>query len=146
MSDKEAVIYCRVGREEQLMDKEAIIYCRTATTEQDINAQLELCKKHANEQGYTIENVFWDHGVSTNADRPKFDDLRKFMDGNPNGTLIVSSYDRLHRDSISMYNFIQFAKGANYNVVSASNNDSSLKELELICGIDKMVKEQEASE
>lgn len=129
-----------------MSDKEAIIYCRTATTEQDINVQLELCKKYADDHGYKVENVFLDHGLSANADRPELEELRKCMDGNPSGVLIVSSYDRLYRDSMQMHEFIQFAKKTNHNVVTANNNDSSLKELELICGIDKIKKEQEASE
>lgn len=126
--------------------KNAIIYCRTATTEQDINVQLELCKKYADDHGYKVENVFMDHGVSANANRPELENVRKFMNENPNETLIVSSYDRLHRDSMQMHEFCQYIKAANYNVVSASNNDRSLKELELICGIDKIRREQEASE
>jgi len=126
--------------------KEAIIYCRTATTEQDINTQLELCKKYANEHGYKVEEVFLDHGFSANSERPEFENARKFMDENPNGTLIVSSYDRLYRDSMQMNEFCQFAKKANYDVVSANTNDRSFNELEIICGIDKIRKEQEASE
>ncbi|MCY7485720.1 recombinase family protein [Paenibacillus alvei] len=129
-----------------MSDKKAVVYCRTATTEQDIKAQLELCKKYADEHGYKVENVFMDHGFSANADRPELEELRKFMDGNPSRVLIVSSYDRLYRDSMQMHEFIQFAKKTNHNVVTANDKDSSLKELELICGIDKMVKEQEASE
>ncbi|MCY7485833.1 recombinase family protein [Paenibacillus alvei] len=129
-----------------MSDKKAVIYCRTATTEQDINAQLELCKQYAIEHWYKVEEVFLDRGFSANSDRPEFENVRKFMDENPNGTLIVSSYDRLDRDSMKMYEFCQFAKKANYNVVSANTNDMSLKELEIICGIDKIKKEQEASE
>ncbi|EJW16880.1 recombinase family protein [Paenibacillus alvei] len=129
-----------------MSDKKAVVYCRTATTEQDINAQLELCKKYATEHGYKVEEVFLDHGFSANSERPEFENVRKFMDENPNGTLIVSSYDRLYRDSMQMHEFIQFAKKTNHNVVTANNNDSSLKELEIICGIDKISKEQKASE
>jgi len=129
-----------------MSDKKAVIYCRTATVEQDNNAQLKLCKKYATEHGYTIESVFSDNGVSAADDRTELEKVRKFMDGNPNGTLIVASCDRLYRDSTKMNEFIQFAKEVKYDVVSANNNDSSLKELELICGIDKIKKEQEASE
>ncbi|MFA8306364.1 integrase, partial [Paenibacillus alvei] len=77
---------------------------------------------------------------------PEFENVRKFMDENPNGTLIVSSYDRLERDSMKMYEFCQYIKEVNYNVVSASDNDRSLMELELNYGIDKISKEQKASE
>ncbi|MCY9758103.1 recombinase family protein [Paenibacillus alvei] len=129
-----------------MSDKKAVVYCRTATTEQDINAQLELCKKYATEHGYKVEEVFLDHGFSANSERPEFENVRKFMDENPNGTLIVSSYDRLERDSMKMYEFCQYIKEVNYNVVSASDNDRSLMELELNYGIDKISKEQKASE
>jgi|GEM_PF-1635040 len=124
--------------------KEAIIYCRTATTEQDINAQLELCKKYAIEHGCKVQEVFLDHGFSANSERPEFLNARKFMDGNPSGTLIVSSYDRLYRDSTKMNEFIQFAKEVKYEVVSANSNDGSLLELELIAGADKITKEHKA--
>ncbi|MCY9759000.1 recombinase family protein [Paenibacillus alvei] len=126
--------------------KNAIIYCRTATTEQDVDAQLGRCKKYADEHGYKVENVFMDHGASANTERLEFENVKKFMDENPNGTLIVASYDRLYRDSMKMYEFCQYIKEVNYNVVSANANDRSFKELEFICGIDKKRKEQEASE
>ncbi|MCY9755056.1 recombinase family protein, partial [Paenibacillus alvei] len=116
------------------------------TTEQDINAQLELCKQYADEHGYKPELVFKDHGLSANDVRPELGKMKEYIKANHGKTLIVKSFDRLYRDLTKMNEFVQFAKNANYNVVSANANDRSLKELEFICGIDKIRKEQEASE
>ncbi|WP_249724995.1 recombinase family protein, partial [Paenibacillus dendritiformis] len=127
-------------------DYQASAHKRFTDWREGITAHLELCKKYATEHSYKVEEVFLDHGFSANSERPEFENVRKFMDENPNGTLIVSSYDRLERDSMKMYEFCQNIKEVNYNVVSANNNDRSFKELELICGIDKISKEQKASE
>ncbi|EJW14882.1 recombinase family protein [Paenibacillus alvei] len=129
--------------------KSAIVYCRTATTEQDINVQLELCKEYAEKHGYKLELIFKDHGLSANDERPELEKMKEYIKENPGKTLIVNSCDRLHRDSISMHEFIQFAKGANYNVVSAGE-DKSLSESEFILGVmsalNGFVKERGASE
>lgn len=131
-----------------MSDKEAVIYCRTATRESDVDFQKQRCEQHAIEYGYTVEQVFMDHGFSANAERPELKKLETYIKENPGKTLIVSSYDRLYRNPRQMSKFIKFAENFDCNIEVVNNKNGDLEELDLTFGLKGIMNEyeKEASE
>lgn len=101
------------------MNKEAVVYCRISSGNQNIDSQEFSCMKYANQNGFDVIKVFKETGSARyGIDNLKL--LTSIINGYSDFTLIVSSIDRLSRntnDSEYLYNTF---RANNINVLSVS--------------------------
>ncbi len=82
--------------------KQAVVYARVSTVEQgkgySLQTQLESCKAHAQERGYTVVAEFTDQHTGTEIDRPGLNQLLQFVVAEAVDVVIVHDLDRLSRE------------------------------------------------
>jgi Resolvase, N terminal domain len=114
----------------------AVIYVRTATRQQtqhgnSIPAQIDACRKYAEENGFDVTEVFADPGYSgIRLDRPALSQMRGLIAREPISAVVVSDLTRLTR-SVTHYLILEseFAKkGTHVHCVvrAASSSTASL--------------------
>jgi site-specific DNA recombinase len=82
------------------------IYARTASELESTFSQIDLCRKYALEQGWTVLGVYDDTGV--NAAKIDRDGLGLFVkDAHRYNVLMISSLDRLFREPNMIDEFIK---------------------------------------
>jgi DNA invertase Pin-like site-specific DNA recombinase len=96
---------------EESMKKEAIIYARisTNTEKQNIKQQIEHCKEYAERRGYDVLKVFKEakSGKKGKDERRVYARVLRFLEENPEVTLIVQDTDRITRN---YYDGVEFEK------------------------------------
>jgi len=93
------------------MGKFAIIYARISTNEekQNINQQIEYCRKWAYKEGFEVLKVFKDKKTGKTDNRYGYQQMLKFLTQQPSVSLIVQDTDRLTRsfyDGVELEKFI----------------------------------------
>lgn len=104
----------------------AIGYVRVSTGAQDYENQLKAIKEYAKANGYTLLKVFVDRGVSglkKFSDRPGASKLLKFIEEHPVDAILVTSIDRIARDSLDLKNTIDFIKRKGIRLISLSDKE-----------------------
>lgn len=104
----------------------AIGYVRVSTGAQDYENQLKAIKEYAKANGYTLLKVFVDRGVSglkKFSDRPGASKLLKFIEEHPVDAILVTSIDRIARDSLDLKNTIDFFKRKGIRLISLSDKE-----------------------
>jgi len=104
----------------------AIGYVRVSTGAQDYENQLKAIKEYAKANGYTLLEVFVDRGVSglkKFSDRPGASKLLKFIENNEIHAILVTSIDRIARDSLDLKNTIDFFKRKGIRLISLSDKE-----------------------
>jgi len=89
----------------------AIIYARISTNKdlQNINQQIEYCKKWAIREGYDVLKVFKDIKTGKTDKRRGYQRMKEYLKENSQVTLIVQDSDRLTRnfyDGVELEKFI----------------------------------------
>jgi Site-specific recombinases, DNA invertase Pin homologs len=85
----------------------AAIYARTAHHDSSTKEQIELCREYILEKGGEVVGIYDDPGTS--AHQLLRDGLSLLLDDARKGkfdTLVLTSYDRLFRDSLKIEDFI----------------------------------------
>lgn len=84
------------------MNNRAVLYARVSTEEQakgySLPTQLEACRKHAENKGYSVVCEFTDAHTGTELDRPGLNELYQFLETSKIHFMIVYDMDRLSRE------------------------------------------------
>ena len=111
------------------MDKNnptAVAYIRVSTTAQDYENQLNAIEDYAKANGITLVEIFVDRGVSglrKFSKRNGGSNLLKFIEENPVDIIIVTSIDRIARDSLDLKNTFDYFKQKGIRLVSLSDKE-----------------------
>ncbi len=73
------------------------IYVRISTEQQDLDNQIELCKKHCEVKGYEIYKIYQDVYTGTVSSRPSFNELLEDMRHYKFSAVVVTKLDRIGR-------------------------------------------------
>ena len=85
------------------MSKRAVIYTRVSTDDQategtSLEIQVERCRAYCVAQGWSVQEVYTDAGVSgAKASRPALDDMLAAVEGGSVAVVVVAKLDRLGR-------------------------------------------------
>lgn len=73
------------------------IYVRISSEHQDLDNQIEMCKKHCEIQDYEIYDIYQDIYTGTSASRPAFNKLLEDMRRYKFNAVVVTKLDRIGR-------------------------------------------------
>ena len=73
------------------------IYVRVSTEQQDLDNQIEMCKKHCEIKGYEIFKIYKDVYTGTSSTRPAFQEMLNDMRYYKFGAVMVTKLDRIGR-------------------------------------------------
>ena len=102
--------------------KLTVIYARISTNKekQNIEQQIEYCRKYAEREGYNVIKVFKDEKTGKTDKRRGYQRLLKYLQENPDVALIVQDTDRISRDFYDSVEFEKFIMKYNIKVISTS--------------------------
>lgn len=105
----------------------ALVYCRVSTEEQaregySLNAQEKFCRRFAEDNGYTILDVYRDEGKSaTNLNRPALQELLTTCQRDKNvKAVIIQETDRLARNTYDHLTIRSILKKAEVKLISVA--------------------------
>lgn len=114
-------------------ERTCAIYARVSTQKQkkDLSNQIEIIRKYANENGYSIDNVYSDIASGLNYDRGEFQTMLNEIIQYKIKTVIISNKDRLTRVSFDMWKqlFRQFSCELIVANQDETNTENSEKEI-----------------
>jgi len=73
------------------------IYVRISTEKQELEQQLELCKKHCEVRGWEIYKIYQDIYTGTSISRPSFNQMLEDMRRYKFSAIVVTKLDRIGR-------------------------------------------------
>jgi DNA invertase Pin-like site-specific DNA recombinase len=120
--------------------KRVVIYARVSSTEQlngySLDAQIDLCREWANEQGYKVVQVYTEPGKSAKTDnRPQFQRMISNVQTGQAGAVVIHKVDRFARNLLDLLQYKKLLKDVGVSVYSVSeeflNGDSPENELVL---------------
>ena len=99
------------------------LYCRVAREDDEaIALQESILREYSSEHGYDIVFVYADNGASgLNFDRPALSRLEADINAGLVGTVIVRSIDRISRDFIKNYEWIEKNRCSGVSFISISD-------------------------
>jgi len=102
--------------------KQAINYARISTNDekQNIQQQIDYCKKWALNNDYKIIKVFKDKKTGKTDNRSGYQRMLKFLSEKPSTSLIVQDTDRLTRDFYDGVELEVFIRKNKINLISLS--------------------------
>lgn len=103
------------------------IYARISTGQQDLENQIDLCKKHCEIKGYEIFNVYSDIISGAAESRPEFNRLLEDMRQYKFRAIVCTKLDRLGRSLshlLSLFNEFQ-NKGVEFIAVTQNIDTTS---------------------
>ena len=99
------------------------IYARVSTKDQNINTQLELCRKHCEAHKYDIFDEYIDIGESCKKQsRPAFDEMLKWLRRYRFHAVCVYKIDRIGRSLPHLVNLFEEFKKKSVHFMSVSQN------------------------
>ena len=114
-------------------ERTCAIYARVSTQKQkkDLSNQIEIIRKYANENGYSVDNVYSDIASGLNYDRGEFQTMLNEIIQYKIKTVIISNKDRLTRVSFDMWKqlFKQFSCELIVANQDETNTENSEKEI-----------------
>ena len=114
-------------------ERTCAIYARVSTQKQkkDLSNQIEIIRKYANENGYSVDNVYSDIASGLNYDRGEFQTMLNEIIQYKIKTVIISNKDRLTRVSFDMWKqlFRQFSCELIVANQDETNTENSEKEI-----------------
>lgn len=109
------------------------IYARVSTQKQkeDLSNQIEIIRKYANENGYSVDKVYSDIASGLNYDRGEFQTMLNEIIQYKIKTVIISNKDRLTQVSFDMWKqlFRQFSCELIVANQDETNTENSEKEI-----------------
>lgn len=114
-------------------ERTCAIYARVSTQKQkkDLSNQIEIIRKYANENGYSVDKVYSDIASGLNYDRGEFQTMLNEIIQYKIKTVIISNKDRLTRVSFDMWKqlFRQFSCELIVANQDETNTENSEKEI-----------------
>ena len=114
-------------------ERSCVIYARVSTQKQkkDLSNQIETIRKYANENGYSVSEVYSDIASGLNYDRGEFQKMLNEVIEYKIKTVIISNKDRLTRISFDMWKqlFKQFSCDLIVINQDETNSETSEKEI-----------------
>ena len=114
-------------------ESSCVIYARVSTQKQkkDLSNQIETIRKYANENGYSVSEVYSDIASGLNYDRGEFQKMLNEVIEYKIKTVIISNKDRLTRISFDMWKqlFKQFSCDLIVVNQDETNSETSEKEI-----------------
>ena len=114
-------------------ERTCAIYARVSTQKQkkDLYNQIEIIRKYANENGYSVDKVYSDIASGLNYDRGEFQTMLNEIIQYKIKTVIISNKDRLTRVSFDMWKqlFRQFSCELIVANQDETNTENSEKEI-----------------
>ena len=114
-------------------ERTCAIYARVSTQKQkkDLSNQIEIIRKYANENGYSVDKVYSDIASGLNYDRGEFQTMLNEIIQYKIKTVIISNKDRLTRVSFDMWKqlFRQFSCELIVVNQDETNTENSEKEI-----------------
>lgn len=102
------------------------IYARVSTKDQNVQAQLDLCRKHCEVQGHQIFGEYVDIGESGKKEnRPAFDEMLKWMRRYRFQAICVYKIDRIGRSLTHLVNLFEEFKKKKVHFISVTQNIDS---------------------
>lgn len=104
----------------------AVGYVRVSTTAQDEENQKTAIRGFCKTNEIELLEIFTDRGVSglkKFSDRPGASKLLKFIENNEIHAILVTSIDRIARDSLDLKNTIDFFKKKGIRLISLSDKE-----------------------
>jgi len=101
-------------------------YVRVSTTKQDEENQVNAIKEYCQEHEYELTRIFIDKGVSglrKFRDRDSARELLEFIENNDVDIILVTSIDRIARDSLDLKNVIDLFKNKGIKIISLSSSE-----------------------
>lgn len=102
------------------------IYARVSTEEQDLNSQIEMCKRYCEIHKYEVVGIYQDKMTGTSQSRPEFNKLLEAMRSHQIACIMVSKIDRVGRSLshlISLFN--EFNRRGVHFIAVTQNIDTS---------------------
>ena len=105
----------------------AAIYCRVSTEEQNLETQVQICKKYVEVHSIEVYKIYKDVISGTQQSRPTFNELLNDMRHYKFGMIIVTKLDRLGRSLQHLLSLIdEFnRKGVEFVAVTQNIDTSS---------------------
>ena len=104
----------------------AVGYVRVSTGAQDEKNQKKAITEYCKANEIELLEIFTDRGVSglkKFSDRPGASKLLKFIENNEIHAILVTSIDRIARDSLDLKNTIEFFKSQGIRIISLSDKE-----------------------
>jgi len=102
------------------------IYARVSTKEQNVQMQLDLCRKYCERGGHEIFDEYIDVGESGAKDsRPAFDEMLKYMRRYRFHAVCVYKLDRIGRSIAHLIKLFEEFKVKNVHFISVTQNIDS---------------------
>ena len=100
--------------------KSAVIYARSASFNEDsLRTQIVLCKKFADDNGYTVVRIFADNNASgRSAKRPSLQRLLKDINSCWE-TVIILDHSRFFREPCKYIKYMQILNFAGKRIITA---------------------------
>ena len=112
------------------VNKKCFIYARTACKEQvgmdrQIEQQIRICSDYAKKNNFQVIKIYKDSGISGNSTyRPKFTKMLDRCKMGKADSFIVSSTDRMTRNSGEYFELRKYLAKVGISYYSATNNNS----------------------
>jgi len=121
------------------------IYARVSTKDQNVQTQLDLCRKHCEIVGHTIFNEYIDIGESGKKDsRPAFDEMLKYMRRYRFNAVCVYKLDRIGRSLPHLIKLFEEFEAKKVHFISVTQNiDTTTPEGRLVRNMFMMLAEYE---
>jgi DNA invertase Pin-like site-specific DNA recombinase len=111
------------------------IYARCAIKgrdESELADQIQLCRSHAEREGWTVTLTCADHGYSGSSPaRPEMDRLVSAIRGREIDVVLAGGLDRFSRSSTDLDAFIEIARRAHVRIVTLADGDVTRQEAKL---------------
>ncbi|WP_187146221.1 recombinase family protein [Thermococcus onnurineus] len=104
----------------------AVGYVRVSTNKQDEENQVRAIEKYCRGHNIRLMKVFKDRGVSglkKFSDRQGASELLQYINENSVDAVIVTSIDRIARDSLDLKNMIEYFKNNNIRIITLSDSE-----------------------
>jgi DNA invertase Pin-like site-specific DNA recombinase len=96
------------------------IYCRVSTEKQELENQIEICKKYCEIKGWEIFDIYADVISGKKESRPEFNRLLKDMRDYKFGAVVVSKLDRLARSLKHLLNLVEEFNSKGVHFITAT--------------------------
>lgn len=124
------------------MNNNCVIYARTAAKNDIIENQVEACKRFAEENGYSVIEIYIDNGFS--GIRTKRPSLKKMLEDSQNekfSKVIIFDVARLSRDRVQFNHIKLELQKSNTEIISVRNGNLNSVENEILLSIMEVVAE-----
>lgn len=102
------------------------IYARVSTKDQNVNTQLEMCRKYCEVAGHQVFNEYVDVGESgKNESRPAFDEMLKYMRRYRFHAVCVYKLDRIGRSIAHLIKLFEEFRSKKVHFISVTQNIDS---------------------